>query len=233
MTGRLYVGTSGFAYTAWRGSFYPDDLPQRAFLEHYAAHLPAVEINYTFRRYPAETTLGKWRAQVGEGFRFALKANQRITHTLRLRDAAEATRDFLERAKHLGDRLGPILFQCPPSLAYDRELLEGFLDSLPTGLGYAFEFRHPSWEAAKDLVAERGAAWCDAETDERAVDRISPGPFAYLRLRKESYTDAELGAWAERIAATLAEGRDVHAFLKHEEGGAAAAWAVRLAELAT
>lgn len=227
----LYVGTSGFAYKEWKGSFYPGDLPQRAFLEHYASRLPAVEINYTFRRYPAETTLAKWASQTPEGFRFALKAHQRITHILRLRDADEATGDFLGRAKILGERLGPILFQCPPTLPYDRGLLEAFLGSLPPTFRYAFELRHPSWEAARDLIAEQGAAWCDAETDERALEGISPGPFAYLRLRKETYTDVELGTWAGRIGEALADGRDVYAFLKHEEGGAAAAWARRLMEL--
>ena len=227
----LYVGTSGFAYKGWKGSFYPGDLPQRAFLEHYASRLPAVEINYTFRRYPVETTLAKWASHTPEGFRFALKAHRRITHTLRLQDADEATGDFLHRATTLGDKLGPILFQCPPTLPYDRGLLEAFLGYLPPTFLAAFELRHPSWEAARDLVAEQGAAWCDAETDERAVEAITPGPFAYLRLRKEAYTDGELGAWAERIAAALAEGRDVYAFLKHEEGGAAARWAERLRSL--
>ena len=229
--GTLYAGTSGFAYAEWKGSFYPDDLPQTRFLDHYATRLPAVEINYTFRRYPADATLEKWSAKTPASFRFALKANQRITHTLRLRDADEAVGAFLERARTLGDRLGPILFQCPPSLRYDRGLLASFLAYLPPTFPAAFEFRHPSWAEARDLIAEQGAAWCDAETDERSPEGISPGPFAYLRLRKEAYAEDDLERWADRIADALAEGRDVYAFLKHEEGGAAPRWAEQLADL--
>jgi uncharacterized protein YecE (DUF72 family) len=231
MAGRLYIGTSGFAYKEWKGPFYPDDLAQARFLEHYASRFPSVEINYTFRRYPSEATLRKWAGQTPEGFRFALKANQRITHSLRLRDADEAVGRFLEVAKTLGERLGPILYQCPPTLAYDRDLIQGFLGYLPPTFPAAFEFRHPSWEEAKGLIAEQGAAWCDAETDERAVDAISPGPFAYLRLRKDAYGPGALEAWAERIGAALAEGRDVYAFIKHETDAAAPGYAERLAGL--
>jgi uncharacterized protein YecE (DUF72 family) len=190
-----------------------------------------VEINYTFRRYPSEATLRKWAGQTPEGFRFALKANQRITHSLRLRDADEAVGRFLEVAKTLGERLGPILYQCPPTLTYDRDLIEGFLGYLPPTFPAAFEFRHPSWEEAKGLIAEQGAAWCDAETDERAVDAISSGPFAYLRLRRDAYGPGDLEVWAERIGAALAEGRDVYAFIKHETDAAAPGYAERLAGL--
>lgn len=231
MSGRLYVGTSGYAYPEWKGPFYPDDLAQARFLEHYASRFPSVEINYTFRRYPSEKTLGRWAGQTPDGFRFALKANQRITHSLRLRDADEAVGRFLEVAKTLGERLGPILYQCPPTLAYDRELIEGFLGYLPPTFPAAFEFRHPSWEEAKGLIAEQGAAWCDAETDERAVDAISPGPFAYLRLRRDAYGPGDLEAWADRIGGALAEGRDVYAFIKHETDAAAPGYAERLAGL--
>lgn len=229
--GTLYAGTSGFAYKEWKGTFYPDDLAQSRFLDHYAGRLPSVEINYTFRRYPSPATLETWREKTPEAFRFALKANQRITHSLRLRDADEAVGAFLERARGLGERLGPILFQCPPSLAYDRGLIESFLAYLPPTFPAAFEFRHPSWSEAKETIAEQGAAWCDAETDEQALERISPGPFGYLRLRKEAYTEAEIEAWGERIVAALAEGRDVYAFFKHEDGGAAPRWAEQLAGL--
>lgn len=231
MAGRLYVGTSGFAYPEWKGSFYPDDLAQARFLDHYATRFPSVEINYTFRRYPAVATLERWAVKTPEDFRFALKANQRITHTLRLRDADEAVGRFLETAKTLGERLGPILFQCPPTLAYDRGLIEAFLGYLPPTFPAAFEFRHPSWGEAKEVIADQGAAWCDAETDERALEAISPGPFAYLRLRKDSYGPGDLETWAERISAALGEGQDVYAFIKHETDAAAPRYAERLAGL--
>lgn len=212
----VYVGTSGFAFDAWKGTFYPEGTRDADMLRHYAGRLSSVEINYTFRRHPAESTLERWRAQTPERFRFALKAHQRITHTLRLRDADASVAAFLDRARILGDRLGPVLFQCPPSLGYDRGLLAGFLGYLPPWVLAAFEFRHPSWSAARELLAEQGAVWCDAETDEHTVDAISPGRFAYLRLRKDTYTDREMAAWGERIASALDEGRDVYAYLKHE-----------------
>ncbi|HEX6262280.1 MAG TPA: DUF72 domain-containing protein [Actinomycetota bacterium] len=213
----LYVGTSGFAYDEWRGTFYPEDLKRDAYLEHYATRFPAVEINYTFRRFPSPKTLERWRGQSEDGFRFVLKAHGRITHTRRLRDTDEDVRSFLELARLLGDRLGPILFQCPPNLPYDESLLAAFLGYLPPDVRTAFEFRHPSWEKAKPLLASQGAAWVDSETDEKAVDEIAPGPFAYLRLRRDDYSEEELEAWADRVAEAVGAGRDVYCFLKHEQ----------------
>jgi len=211
----LYVGTSGFAYDEWRGGFYPEDLKRDAYLGHYATRFPSVEINYTFRRFPSPKTLERWRQQAPEGFRFALKANQRITHTKRLRDADEDVGRFLDLARMLGDRLGPILFQCPPNLPYDESLLAGFLGYLPPDVQATFEFRHPSWEEAKPLLASQGAGWVDSETDERSVEAIAPGPFAYLRLRKDDYSDEELEAWAERVAEAVGAGRAVNGSPPH------------------
>jgi uncharacterized protein YecE (DUF72 family) len=219
-SGGLYVGTSGFAFPGWKGTFYPEGTRDADMLGRYAERLPSVEINYTFRRHPAESTLERWRDQTPDTFRFALKAHRRITHTLRLRDADGSVSTFLERARLLGDRLGPILFQCPPTLEYDHGLLAAFLGYLPPTILAAFEFRHPSWSDARDLLAEQGAVWCDAETDEQTLERISPGRFAYLRLRRDDYSDRELGSWGERIATALEEGRDVYAYVKHEAAAA-------------
>jgi len=230
MAGSLYLGTSGFAYDEWKGSFYPEGLRSRDMLSFYASRFPSVEINYTFRRNPAEKTLHSWREQTPERFVFTLKANQRITHTLRLDDADEAVSFFLERARRLGDRLGPILFQCPPSLRYDRALIERFLGGLPPMLA-AMEFRHPSWEEARDLLTDQGVAWCVAETDEKAPAGPPWEPFGYLRLRKTTYTNEELTAWADLIGPALADGRDVYCYFKHEEHGDAPAFAARLGEL--
>ncbi len=230
MAGTLYLGTSGFAYKEWKGAFYPDDVRDASMLAYYSTRFPSVEINYTFRRFPSETTLTTWLSQTGPEFRFALKANQRITHQLGLADADETVSAFLERVRVLGDRLGPILFQCPPSLRFDRSLIESFLAYLPPMYGYAMEFRHPSWEEAKPIVAAQGAAWCDAETEENPVAEITPGPFAYLRLRKDAYSEDELSAWAARITEVLVDGRDVYCYVKHE-AEAAPGRAQRLAEL--
>jgi uncharacterized protein YecE (DUF72 family) len=231
VAGTLYLGTSGFAYPEWKGVFYPEDLPAERMLEFYASRLPSVEINYTFRRHPAEKTLERWAAQTPETFRFTLKAHQRITHTRRLRDADESVSMFLDRARLLGERLGVILFQLPPTFHYDREALEGFLGYLPPVTRYAFEFRHPSWAEARELLAEQGAAWVVAETDEQTPETMSWEPFGYLRLRKEEYTDEELRVWADRIGSALGEGHDVYCYLKHEEKGAGPKFAERLGEL--
>ncbi|HEX2026048.1 MAG TPA: DUF72 domain-containing protein [Actinomycetota bacterium] len=232
MTGTLYVGTSGFAYPEWRGSFYPDGLKQASFLEHYAGRFAAVEINYTFRRFPAETTMDRWAARAPDGFRFAMKANRRITHTRRLHGADRDVSEFLDRARRLGERLGPILFQCPPSLQFDRELIESFLAYLPPVAPYAFEFRHESWNEARPILAEHGVAWCVSETEERAVDDVPTEPFVYLRLRKEDYTDDDLKRWADTVRSATDTGRDVFAFFKHEDGTAAPVYAERLSTLA-
>ena len=232
MAGTLYVGTSGFAYPEWRGSFYPDGLKQADFLAHYATRFPSVEINYTFRRFPAEKTMDRWASLAPAGFRFALKATGRITHTRRLRGADQDVSDFLDRARRLGESMGPILFQCPPSLHFDRELIEQFLAYLPPVAPYAFEFRHESWNEAKPILAEHGVAWCVSETDERPAGDVPTEPFVYLRLRKEEYADEDLKRWSETVLSAVEGGRDVFAFFKHEEGTAAPGYAERLSTLA-
>ena len=231
MAGTLYLGTSGFAYKEWKGPFYPETLKDREMLGYFAGRFRSVEINYTFRRQPSETTLQTWKEHTPDGFSFAMKAHQRITHTLRLRDADESVAMFLDRVKLLGDRLGPILFQCPPSLKFDRALIESFAAYLPPTARYAMEFRHPSWEEARPILAEQNIAWCTAETDESSGGAPVFEPFGYLRLRKEAYSDEEIKAWAERIAPALEEGRDVHAYFKHEDKGAGPIFAEKLARL--
>jgi uncharacterized protein YecE (DUF72 family) len=231
MAGTFYLGTSGFAYQEWKGPFYPENLKDAEMLPFYAGRFPSVEINYTFRRSPAEKTLTNWAERTPESFRFALKAHQRITHTLRLANADESVSIFLDRVGSLGERLGPILFQCPPTLRFDRQLIESFLAYLPPTFRYAMEFRHPSWEEARKILEEQGAAWCVAETDEKGAGEPSWEPFGYLRLRKEEYTDAELIAWNERIRGALASGRDVYCYFKHEEKGTGPAQAERLSRL--
>lgn len=229
----VHVGTSGFAFDEWKGSFYPADLKSRDMLPFYAERLGAVEINYTFRRHPSEKTLATWLTQTPPGFLFVLKAHQQITHRLRLANAGEAVQFFVDRAKALGDRLGPILVQCPPYLRYRSELLEEFLGVLPAGVRFAFEFRHASWDEARPRIEAAGAAWCVTETDEAPAAAPLPaeGAFAYLRLRRSDYDEAGLRAWADRIAAAAARGTEVFCFFKHEEGGLGPRYAASLAAL--
>jgi uncharacterized protein YecE (DUF72 family) len=234
MTGALYVGTSGFSFPAWKhGVFYPEGLKDREMLAYYAGRFPSVEINYTFRRFPTEKALTAWREQTPEGFRFTLKANQRITHFKKLRDVDGEVRDFLNAANVLGERLGTVLYQCPPSLRYDRELIEAFVGYLPPRPRAAMEFRHPSWVEARDLLLEHGIAWCVAETDEKdpGPDDLSWEPFGYLRLRKTEYTDEEMSAWAERMRPALEAGSDLFVYFKHEDDGASTQMAERLRTL--
>jgi uncharacterized protein YecE (DUF72 family) len=233
MTATLFLGTSGFAYQEWRGVFYPESLSSSRMLPFYANRFNSVEINYTYRKIPAEGTIQRWAEQVPEGFRFTLKANQRITHFKRLRDVTTDVAEFVRLARLLGNRLGLILVQLPPTLEHDPALLEAFLGLLPTDVRFAMEFRHPSWVAAGEALVARGVMWCVAETDERPADpgALPPGPFVYLRLRKEAYDDAELAAWARAIAGALDDERDVYCYFKHEDKAAGPRFAERLREV--
>jgi uncharacterized protein YecE (DUF72 family) len=236
MAGTLYVGTSGFSYDGWKhGVFYPEGLKNREMLSYYASVFPSVEINYTFRRFPTEKSIASWRDETPEGFRFTLKANQRITHFKRLRDADDDVRDFLDRARVLGPRLGTVLFQCPPSLKFDESLVMAFVGYLPPDVRAVMEFRDPSWHGARDLLLRQGVAWCVAETDEKdpGPEDLSWEPYGYLRLRKTDYSDEELSAWASRIGGALADGHDIYCYFKHEEAGAGPKMAMRLRALVT
>ena len=215
------MGTSGFAYGQWKGSFYPERIRPRDMLRYYGQRFNSVEINYTFRKEPTEATVAAWREATPPEFRFTLKAHQRLTHWRRLEGVADAATAFLERASVLRDRLGPILFQCPPTLAYNPALVDALLDALPPQRRYVFEFRHPSWRPMRGALAERGAAWCVADTDEHPAPDgpLGDGPFVYLRLRRERYPRPALGRWAERISEALDHGTDVYCYFKHEDRG--------------
>ncbi len=233
MAGRIRVGTSGFSYPGWVGSFYPPGTRREQMLARYAERLPAVEVNMTFRRMPQPALLERWRDQVPGGFVFALKIHQRITHTKRLSSTEEDVADFVRAARTLGDALGPILVQTPPSLAFDPEHLGAFLAGLPGGTAFAFEPRHPSFAnpEVNEALAAHGVARClnDDETDPQTYRRTAP--FAYLRLRREDYTPGELASRAETVRALASEGADVHVFFKHTDGPEGADAAVAFREL--
>ena len=217
----LYAGTSGFAYPAWKPGFYPAKLPAGQFLKHYAARLNCVEINYTFRRLPSASTLQNWVEATPPGFVFAVKANMRITHILRLKNAAEATELFLKMIDPLrtSRRLGPVLFQLPPQMKCDVSLLRGYLELLPNDLRYAFEFRHNSWlaDAVYEALRERNISLCVAESEKLEVPEVITADFVYYRLRKPEYTEADVAAFAARSRELLAAGRDLYLMFKHEE----------------
>lgn len=230
---RVLAGASGYSYKPWRGKFYPEDLPDAEMLAWYAARLPTVEINNTFYRMPRTEVVAGWAERTPPSFRFALKASQRITHKLRLKEAGEAVGYFFKAAEALGDKLGPTLFQLPPYMRKDVPLLEAFLALLPRGHRAAFEFRHDSW-ADDDVHAAlraHGAALCIADTDdaEPPPALTATADWGYLRLRRSGYSDAELAAWARRIAAQ--PWSEAHVYFKHEDEGAAPKMALRLLEL--
>ena len=217
----LYAGTSGFAYAAWKPGFYPAKLPSNQFLKHYAERLNCVEINYTFRRLPAATTLENWVQQTPAGFVFAVKANMRITHILRLKNAEQATEIFFKAIDPLrtSRHLGPVLFQLPPAMKCDVGLLKSYLELLPHGLRYAFEFRHTSW-LAEEVYAElrqRNISLCVAESERLEVPEVITADFVYYRLRKPDYTEADIDSFAARAKDLLATGRDLYLMFKHEE----------------
>lgn len=220
---QLFVGTSGFSYAEWKGSFYPAGLPDAEMLQSYAERLPTVEINNTFYRMPQPALLEGWNQKVAsDGFRFALKAPRSITHISRLKDAADGTGHFLQVAARLGQRLGPILFQLPPFLRKDAGVLREFLATLPQGTSAAFEFRHASWfdDEITTLLADKGAALVAGDPDEgEPLPLIATASFGYLRLRAASYDLAGLQAWHARIAAQPWQA--AYVYLKHEVLGPA------------
>jgi uncharacterized protein YecE (DUF72 family) len=228
---RCRVGTSGYSYKEWKGSFYPKDLPAGEMLAHYARRLGTVEINNTFYRMPSKAILERWAQEVPEGFCFVLKAAQRITHQRRLSTAsAPDVSYFFEVASALGPRLGPVLFQLPPHLKKDAGRLRDFLAMLPEGRRAAFEFRHPTWfdEEVYEALRSRGAALCCSDTDDSGdagADVVPTTGWGYLRLRRADYGDAALGAWAERVRAQPWD--EAFVFFKHEDEGKAPALAAR------
>lgn len=231
----FHVGTSGFSYPEWKGTFYPKGLPAREFLSYYGRIFTSCEINNTFYRYPSGETLAQWAAAVPPEFRFAVKSHRRITHINRLTDVDGDLAFLFERMLGLGDRLGVVLFQLPPSLRYDLPRLEAFLAQLRPGARAVLEFRHASWrrDTVYQLLDAHRVSLVIAETDEEEQPREVVGPLSYLRLHKSSYTDADLDGWAAWIAQRLAEGRDAYAYFTHEEGAPAPEYAQTLGRRVT
>ena len=216
----LFVGTSGWAYKEWKPDFYPSDLPQTRFLEHYGRTLHACEINATFYRLQNETTFARWISSTPESFRFAAKAHRRLTHSRTMAPGAEERGfldTFLRSLSTLGPRLGAILFQYPPRRARDDEQLSRLLEALPAGTPYAFEFRHESWDRPeiRERIARSGATVCISDSTGTVPETLPDGPIAYVRLRAERYTDETREGWA-RLLQREAKERNVFAFAKHE-----------------
>ncbi len=217
----IWVGTSGYNYPEWKGSFYPADLPAAKMLPYYAARFPTVEINYTFYRMPNEKLVAGWAAQTPLPYKLTLKAARRITHDNRLRNCGDLVRAFCGVAGTLGEKLGALLFQLPPNLKKDLALFDAFLDELPPKVRGAFEFRHESWlgDDVFERLAQRNLALCVADSEKMSTPVKVTADYAYFRLRDEGYQPDDINRWADTIARETASCGDVFVYFKHEEEG--------------
>jgi uncharacterized protein YecE (DUF72 family) len=230
---KFYVGTSGYSYVEWKGTFYPSKLPAKQMLPFYSQHFRTVEINYTFRRLPSVSVLEGWAAAVGAEFQFALKAPELITHRRRLQDVGETLTKFFQIAGTLKDRLGPLLFQLPPTFKKDAPRLRVFLDLLLPERRVAFEFRHPSWfdDEIFGLLREHRVAVCIADADDDLqVPVVATTDWGCLRLRRPDYDDAALKGWVKQVQKQ--DWRDAFVFFKHDDEGKGPQLAKRFLELA-
>jgi uncharacterized protein YecE (DUF72 family) len=231
----LWIGTSGFQYPEWKGTFYPETLPVGKMLPFYSERFSTTEINYSFRRIPSAKTIEGWREKTPEHFRFSLKAPQKITHFAKLRDCSDTLIYFQEVVAGLGAKLGAILFQLPPNFQKDAPRLASFLNDIPPGMRAAFEFRHPSWfcDEIFEHLKKNNAALCIAESADLATPLVATADFGYLRLRREDYTEADIAKWARFIQAQQANWRDSFIYFKHEESGVGPKFAAQMQGLLT
>jgi uncharacterized protein YecE (DUF72 family) len=221
LSNRVFLGTSGWAYSSWKPEFYPQALAQKKFLDYYSTQLNSVEVNYTFRQLPAPSTLASWLAASNAGFRFSFKAPQQLTHILRLKDCSK-TLDALSRAlapMEAARRMGIVLFQLPPNFKADLSRLDSFLaDATSYKLRMAFEFRNPTWfcDGVYEALRHHRVALCVAESDDLESPDVATAPFSCYRFRKSEYSVAQLNAIENTLRRRSGEG-EVYAYFKHEE----------------
>ena len=232
----IHVGTSGWQYKDWRGRFYPEDLPQRLWLEHYAARFSSVEVNNTFYRLPEAEVFEDWCDRTPEGFVVTVKASRYLTHLKRLRQPAEPLERLLSRARKLGSKLGPVLYQLPPRFSLDLGLLREFVSMLPSDVRAAFEFRDASWRAPDvlDVLDGVGAAWVLADRPGVRVEPIVTGGWTYVRFHQGTpagpdYRPEKLRRWADRIAGMPIKAGYV--YFNNDQQGAAVRDAFRMRSL--
>jgi uncharacterized protein YecE (DUF72 family) len=227
-----WVGTSGYNYPEWRGSFYPEKFPAAKMLAFYAERFNTVEVNYTFYRIPTPPLLEGWAKGTPPGFTFTLKAPRRITHDSKLQRCEELTQNFCRTAATLGSKLGVLLFQLPPTFKRNDDVLTAFVELLPEGTRAAFEFRHESWfdDRVFDALRARHLALCIADSEKLSTPLVVTADYAYFRLRDEGYQEADIERWATTIRG-LAGPRDAFVYFKHEEEGKGPDFARRLLAL--
>ena len=223
----IFVGTSGYNYPEWKGSFYPEKLSASRMLGYYAGRFRTVEINYSFYRLPSDKAVRGWADQTPDDFVFTLKVSRRITHDARLRDCRELLDVFCDRARNLDGKLGTVLFQLPPYARKDVDALSQFLEWLPSDIRGAFEFRHASWlsDDVYDLLRASNAALCVTDGEKVSTPMISTADYAYFRLRDEGYGPDEIADWARKISAHAKDADDTFVYFKHEKEGRGAEFA--------
>ena len=229
MPHRVLVGTSGYNYPEWRGTFYPEKFSTDKMLAYYADRFPTVEINYTFYRLPNEKLLAGWAAGTPEGFSFTLKAPRRITHDSKLQRCEDLVQSFCRTARTLGPKLAVLLFQLAPTFKKDVSVLRTFVELLPDGTRAAFEFRHASWHDADvfDVLRSRNLALCIADSEKMSTPIEMTADYAYFRLRDEGYQSDDISRWADTIAALPAI-TDAYVYFKHEDQGLGPEFAQKL-----
>jgi uncharacterized protein YecE (DUF72 family) len=223
----LYIGTSGWTYASWRGRVYPQGVPRRSWLAYYAGLFPSVEVNGSFYGLPQASTFQSWASQVPEDFRFAVKGSRHVTHFKKLVDTEDSVELFLDRARELGPKLGPLLWQLPGSLRFDLGRLDAFVATLPRGLTHVLEARHPSWkdDRARQALADANIALaCWDLLGETWVEEPT-APHCYLRFHGSTrkyggtYSTEELRPWAELMERWLADGHVCWAFFNNDLDG--------------
>ena len=228
-----WIGTSGFQYPEWKGTFYPEDLPTSKMLAYYAERFTTTEVNYSFRRIPSPKTIQSWYEGTPERFKFSLKAPQKVTHFAKLKNCGDTMQYFCQVITDLETKLGPVLFQLPPNFKKDTALLAHFLECVPGGLRAAFEFRNASWfdEEVFAILNGKNIALCIAESADLTTPVVATADYGYLRLRREDYTSADMERWANAIAEKEKIWPDVFVYLKHEESGMGPRLAKQLIEI--
>jgi uncharacterized protein YecE (DUF72 family) len=217
----IWIGTSGFQYPEWKGSFYPEKISAVKMLPYYSERFSTTEINYTFNKIPTVKALDNWMSATPENFRFSLKAPKLITHIKKLQNADAILKEFWKAAKRLNRKLGVVLFQLPPWFKKDMKVLKVFLSSLPRGLKATFEFRHESWfdEEVYAVLRSKNAALCIADSEKLSTPPVMTADFGYFRLRDVGYEPADIRHWAKVISKQMKTASDVYVYFKHEETG--------------
>jgi uncharacterized protein YecE (DUF72 family) len=237
--GSIFIGTSGWSYKHWKGTFYPDDLSSKLWREYYSQLFRSVELNNPFYHLPREETFQKWHDSSPKGFIFAVKASRYITHMKKLKDAGSAVKLLLERVRLLDEKLGPILFQLPPKLELDPERLSHFLGMLPSGFRYTFEFRNPSWfdSRVEGILSDHAVAFCIYHLAGRLSPIAVTTDFVYIRLHgpkgpyQGRYEEESLKSWGGQITEWSGQGKDVYCYFDNDEKGYAAHDAIRLQQI--